>query len=422
MGRGRGRDLVESARSLSSFNDFALRPSSRKALEQMRIDTPTSIQERTIPAMLGGKDVIAQAPTGSGKTLAFALPILEKIEAEGRRTQALILVPTRELARQVGSVFHDLSRGSHVRVTMVYGGVGYGQQDQDLRAGAHVVVGTPGRILDHLERLTMRLDGIRMLVLDEADEMLDRGFGPDVERILKHTPRERQTALFSATTPEWVHKISTRYLRHPEVIESAAAVEMEPDITHKVMEVHRNDKFEVLVKLLREPGQGSTLVFGRTKRGVKTLGRRLERHGFRVAILQGNLSQNQRDQAVASFRSGKTNVLVATNVAARGLDILHITRVINYEMPDTHELFTHRVGRTGRMGRSGEAVTLVGPEEMSTLHEIERGLGKKLPRMKGPATEGRPHHAPAPAPVAVAPSHPHRPSQSQWGGRRRRRR
>jgi ATP-dependent RNA helicase DeaD len=384
---------------LSSFHDYALRSSSMKALETMGIDTPTFIQENTIPLLLEERDVIAQAPTGSGKTLAFALPIMEQVKQGDRHTQALILVPTRELARQVASVFEQLSERSDVRVTLLYGGIGYDKQEKQLRAGSHVVVGTPGRTLDHINRRTLKLDRVRVMVLDEADEMLDRGFAPDVEKILARTPRSRITALFSATTPDWVHRIANKHLIEPEVISSGEAVE-EPDIEHSVMEVYREDKFQVLLRLLAQPGEGSTLVFGRTKRGVQNLGRRLKQHGFNVAVLEGNLGQAQRDREMAKFRDGKADVLAATNVAARGLDVEHIGRVINYDMPDSKELFTHRVGRTGRMGRSGEAITLASAVDLPKLHEIERGLGRKLPRVSAKSIE----HQPAPGRVPVATS------------------
>lgn len=374
---------------MSSFHDFALHPHSLKALDRMGIDTPTFIQENTIPLLLEERDVIAQAPTGSGKTLAFALPIMEHVKQGDRHTQALILVPTRELARQVASVFDILCEKSAVRVTLLYGGVGYDKQEKALRAGSHIVVGTPGRTLDHINRRTLKLDRVRVMVLDEADEMLDRGFAPDVEKILARTPQSRQTALFSATTPDWVHKIASKHLCEPKAISSGEEVEV-PDIEHTVMEVYREDKFQVLLRLLAEPSEGSTLVFGRTKRGVQNLGRRLRQHGFNVAVLEGNLGQAQRDREMAKFRDGRADVLAATNVAARGIDIEHIGRVINYDMPDSHELFTHRVGRTGRMGRSGEAITLAGPIDLPKLHEIERGLGRKLPRVSARSIADRP--------------------------------
>jgi ATP-dependent RNA helicase DeaD len=347
----------------------------------MDIHTPTPIQESSIPIMLDGRDLIAQAQTGSGKTLAFALPIMERCDPGDRRVQALILTPTRELARQVGDVFHDLSKGSGLKVTLLYGGVSYGPQEKALQNGTHVVVGTPGRVLDHLRRRTLRIEKLKIMILDEADEMLDRGFAPDVERILAMTPRSRQTALFSATTPDWVQRIAAKHQNDPAIVSSQTTEEDEPDIDQVVMEVYREDKFQVLVRLLKEELDGTTVVFGRTKHGVRNLGRKLEAMGFRVSVLQGNLGQNQRDREVARFREGHAKVLVATNVAARGLDILHIARVINYDIPDTPELFTHRVGRTGRMGRSGQAITLVAATDLSKLQEIERGLGVKLPRI-----------------------------------------
>ncbi len=366
---------------MSSFDTFSLRASSRQALSKMNINTPTLVQEHSIPLMLAGRDLIAQAQTGSGKTLAFGLPMMERCEPRERQVQALVLTPTRELARQVGDVLKQLSQGSGLRVSLLYGGVSYGPQEKELAAVPHIVVGTPGRVLDHLKRRTLLIDRVSMLILDEADEMLDRGFAPDVERILAMTPRSRQTALFSATTPPWVKTIAGKHLKQPEIIHSDEGDESEPDINHVVMEVYREDKFQVLVRLLREQTEGTTLVFGRTKHGVRNLGRRLEAMGFGVAVLQGNLGQQQRDQALDSFRSGRARVLVATNVAARGLDILHIARVINYEIPDTHELFTHRVGRTGRMGRSGQAITLVAAVDLAKWQAIERGLGVRLPRM-----------------------------------------
>ncbi len=348
----------------------------------MDIVTPTEIQSASIPHLLEGKDVIGQAYTGSGKTLAFGLPLMERIDPKNKWLQALVLVPTRELAQQVGAVLEKLSKGSSIRTTLIFGGRAFGPQQDAIYAGAQVVVGTPGRVLDHLTRGTMRLDGVTYLVLDEADEMLDRGFAPDVERILSQTNSDRQTALFSATTPEWVHKVSQKYLKDPVIIETARGEdEPGPDIDHVVYEVWREDKLQVLLRLLDEPTEGATLVFGRTKHGVRSLGEKLERMGYKVDVLQGNLSQPARDRVLEDFRAGKTPILLATNVAARGLDVLHVTRVINFELPETHELFTHRVGRTGRMGRSGRAITLLGPADLPKWREIERGLGRTLPRI-----------------------------------------
>lgn len=365
---------------MPTFHNYKLSASSLKALDVMEIETPTPVQADAIPPLLEGRDVIAQAYTGSGKTLAFGLPLIERLDPAEKAVQALVLCPTRELAQQVGGVLAQLVAGTQIRSTIVFGGRSIGPQQEALRRGAQIVVGTPGRILDHLNGGSLRLDRVKFLVLDEADEMLDRGFAPDVQRILSRTPQQRQTALFSATTPDWVHQVSAKYLKDPKVIQVQPDDTGEPDIDHVVYEVW-GDKFAMLRQLLDEPTGGATLVFGRTKRGVQNLCAKLDRLGYAVDELQGNLGQNERDRVLKRFRAGQTPILVATNVAARGLDVLHIDRVINYELPETHELFTHRIGRTGRMGRSGHAITLLGAADLPKWHEIERGLGRKLPRM-----------------------------------------
>jgi len=347
----------------------------------MHIAHPTPVQTAVIPPLLQGRDVIGQACTGSGKTLAFGLPLVESLEERSSALQALVLVPTRELAQQVGGVLKLITAGTGVPLTVLYGGQAIGPQQEALRTGCRIVVGTPGRILDHLARRSLRLHAVRYLVLDEADEMLDRGFAPDVERIIAATTTERQTSLFSATTPEWVQKVAAQYLRSPLLIQMNPDASDGLSIEHEVCEVWNGDKFSVLRTLLDQETEGATLVFGRTKHGVRNLGQKLVSLGYAVDVLQGNLSQPQRDQVTKRFREGATPILVATNVAARGLDVLHIDRVINYELPETHELFTHRVGRTGRMGRAGRAITLLGPADLPKWHEIERGLGRKLPRV-----------------------------------------
>jgi len=366
---------------LPSVHDYALCASSLNALEAMKIETPTPVQAEAIPPLLEGRDVIGQACSGSGKTLAFGLPLVERIDAKEKRLQALVLCPTRELAQQVGGVLTQLVAGTRISPTVIFGGRGIGPQADALRRGAQIVVATPGRLLDLLDRGALRLDRIRFVVLDEADEMLDRGFAPDVQRILAQCPKERQTALFSATTPEWVHQVSAKYLKDPVVIQVASQDGDEPDINHVVYEVWGGDKLAVLCKLLDVPTAGATLVFRRTKRGVRNLCAKLVRLGYRVDALEGDLHQERRDRVLKKFRSGETPILVATNIAARGLDILHIERVINYELPETYELFTHRVGRTGRMGRSGRAITLLGAADLPKWHEIERGLDRRFPRM-----------------------------------------
>ena len=376
-----GKRASDERHTVTTFHEFQLLPSLLKALVAMHVETPTPIQDTTIPLLLQGRDVVGQAPTGSGKTLAFGLPLVQQIDPADRQQRALVIVPTRELAQQVGGVLSQLIAGTGVRLALVYGGRAIGPQRDAIRKGAQIVVGTPGRLVDLLTSNSMRLDGIRYLVLDEADEMLDRGFAPDIERILAATPRERQTALFSATTPAWVHKIAAKYLREPETIELGTLQDAGTDIDHFVYEIWHEDKVDALCRLLNEETSGGTLIFGRTRHGVRRLGIRLERLGYRIGVLQGDLGQQQRDRVLGDFRSGKTPVLLATNVAARGLDVLHIERVINFELPDTHELFTHRVGRTGRMGRYGRAITLLAPADLPKWHEIERGLGKRFPRM-----------------------------------------
>jgi ATP-dependent RNA helicase DeaD len=334
--------------------------------------------------MLEGADIIAQAHTGSGKTLAFGLPLMEHMNPAARETQALVLCPTRELAAQVGDVLNKLAKPAGIEVLILYGGVGYQPQIDALRKGVQVVVGTPGRVLDHLQRRTLNLSRLTVLVLDEADQMLDKGFAPDVERIIKTTPLDRQTALFSATTPDWVKHVSAKYLYQPETIAIGTETEAEPDIEHSIIEVWDGNKLGVLVNLLSMPSEGATLVFGRTRHGVINLARRLQKLGFEVEALQGDLGQPARDRIVKRFREGHLPILLATNVAARGLDMLNIERVINYDIPETSELFVHRVGRTGRMGRSGQAITIIAATDLSKIREIERDLNRRFPRIPAP--------------------------------------
>lgn len=362
-----------------SFAELGVRPASITHLTTSGISVPTPIQAQAIPALLQGRDLVGQARTGSGKTLAFALPIVERCDINAPGVQALVLVPTRELAIQVGDVIKKLSAGSRLQVTLLHGGKSLVPERHALTNGAHIVVGTPGRTLDHLRQGSLVLRQLRVLVLDEADEMLDRGFAPDVERIIALTPVERQTALFSATIPDWVSETAARHLRNPVSIHVDPEQMPPSEIEHVVYEMEPAAKLGALTRLL-DRRAGSILVFGRTKHGVKKLARQLVSQGYPVGALQGNLSQNARERAVAAFRSGEVPILCATNVAARGLDIDGIGQVINYELPESAELFTHRVGRTGRMGRKGEAITFVTPEDAPKLRQIERRLGRRLPR------------------------------------------
>ena len=344
----------------------------------MDITEPTSIQAGSIPHLLNGRDLIGQARTGSGKTLAFSVPMVERCDRSSRKVQGLVLVPTRELAIQVAGVIDALASPHRLRVTLLYGGRSLKPEQTALRRGAQIVVGTPGRTLDHLRQGALDLKSVRFLVLDEADEMLDKGFARDVEAILSATPSERQTALFSATMPDWVAKTARKHLSRPVSVEVDANLRAAPTVNHLVYSIRRENKMDALRTLLDERDDGPVIVFGRTKRGVKKLARQLEASGYSVGALQGNMSQNARERVMKEFRAGDVSVLVATNVAARGLDIEGIEHVINYDLPDSELLFAHRIGRTGRMGRTGEAVTFVTADEEKKWDEIERGLDRQL--------------------------------------------
>ena len=363
----------------TSFQGMALSALTQAAIADMGITEPTPIQAQSIPHLLAGRDLMGQARTGSGKTLAFAMPLVERCDTSLRRVQALVLVPTRELAIQVASVIETLAAAQGLRVQSLYGGRSIRPEHAALQRGAQVVVGTPGRTLDHLRTRNLDLNAVRFLVLDEADEMLDKGFTRDVEAILDRTPRERQTALFSATMPKWVESTAKKHLRAPEKVEIDKNLQAPPTVEHLVYSIEKSDKIQALQTLLDER-DGSIIVFGRTKHGVKKLAHQLDSLGYRVGALQGNLKQNARERVLANFRSGAAPVLVATNVAARGLDVEGVDQVVNYDLPDSPQLFTHRVGRTGRMGRSGEAVTFVMPDEGRKWREIERGLGGRITR------------------------------------------
>ena len=352
----------------------------------MGITTPTPIQAETLPHLLDGYDVIGQARTGSGKTLAFGIPAIEFVDPRKKSVQALILTPTRELAVQIGSVLEPLGARKGVKVGLIYGGRAIGPQRLMIRGGVQIIVGTPGRVLDLINQGILWLNEVRYLVLDEADEMLDRGFAPDVEKIMSRVTPARQTALFSATFSEWIRKTIDRHLNDPITVSVDPNPEDVPVIEHTAFELGPIAKVDALKHLLDNRPEGSTIVFGKTKHGVKKLARQLEAAGYPVAALQGNLSQNARDKVMDDFRAGDVEILVATNVAARGLDISHVGLVINAELPESSELLTHRIGRTGRMGREGQAITLLGPEDAAKWRQIERGLGKQIQRKPWPGS------------------------------------
>ena len=378
----------------SRFQDLQITPSLMAVIQKMGITEPTPIQSSVIPAMLQGRDVVGQARTGSGKTLAFAIPLVSRCDPTLRAVQSLVLVPTRELAIQIAQVMTPLAEAHHIRVTLIYGGRSYEPERRALAVGSHIIIGTPGRTLDHLKQGTLSLNKLRHVVLDESDEMLDRGFGPDVERILSHAPAQRQTALLSATLPDWLMQTASRYLNNPLVFHVDADIDSPPEIEHVVYEMDLAYKFDALRTLLDRQGPHPIIVFGRTKHGVKKLAQKLEGLGYPVAALQGNLSQNARERVMTDFRSGRVRVLLATNVAARGLDIASVEQVINYELPETGELFTHRAGRTGRMGQSGEAITFLTPEDGQKWRQIERTLGRRLARVPWESRPGQQFHEP----------------------------
>lgn len=399
----------------SPFAQLGASPRTTRALARMGIETPTPIQAKAIPSLLDGRDVVGQSRTGSGKTIAFGLPLIERIDVRLRRLQALVLVPTRELAGQVAEVLAGLD--SSVRVAQLIGGRSLGPQRDSLRAGAQVAVGAPGRVLDLLRQGDLDLSGLRVAVLDEADQMLDVGFAPDVERILSATPPTRQMALFSATMPEWVDRVAKRYLREPVYVRTEAGEgRPAPAITQIVYMVPQGRRLDALAALLdrRRDAAGSTLVFGRTKHGVKKLAKQLSAQGYAVAALQGNMSQNARDRVLVDFRAGNVPILLATNVAARGIDVDSIELVINYELPESSELFTHRVGRTGRMERDGEAITLLTPDDMDAWKKIQRGLSITLqPRPWPQAQMPLPNTPSLPPPTASQlPTQPQRSNLS----------
>ena len=372
----------------TTFSEFELKPALQKSLDEVGYETPTPIQEQTIPLMLEKKDVLGQAQTGTGKTAAFALPLLSNLNLRQKDPQVLVLAPTRELAIQVAEAFKKYA--SHMKsfhVLPIYGGQEYSGQIRGLKRGSHVVVGTPGRVMDHMRRGTLKLDKLSTLVLDEADEMLRMGFIDDVEWILEQTPKERQIALFSATMPHQIRRIATRYLKDPVEIIIKDKTTTAPTIRQRFWPVSGMHKLDALTRILEAEPFEAMLIFVRTKTATVELSAKLEARGYASTPLNGDIKQNQRERSIESLKRGKLDILVATDVAARGLDVERITHVINYDIPHDTEGYVHRIGRTGRAGRQGDAILFVAPREKSMLHAIERATNQKIEIMELPSTE-----------------------------------
>jgi len=363
-----------------TFEQFAFHPQVKAGIVTCGYATPTAIQTQTIPSILKGRDVLGLAQTGTGKTAAFVLPILQRLLNSPRgRLRALIISPTRELSEQTNQSIRTLGRKTGLRSLTLYGGVNAQPQIRGLREGAEIAVACPGRLLDLMGQNKINLNAIEIVVLDEADRMFDMGFLPDIRRILKELPNNRQTLLFSATMPDEIRVLATEMLHNPETFEIGISRPLET-VSHAVYPVHQTRKTELLLSLLRSHGSGQVLVFTRTKHRAKKLSEKLIHAGVSATSLQGNLSQNQRLEAMDRFRSGKAKVMVATDIAARGIDVSQVTHVINYDIPDTADAYTHRTGRTGRMEHLGEAYSLITPEDVTMVRTIEKLLGKRLER------------------------------------------
>ncbi len=364
-----------------SFEHFSLDARVLRGVKAMGYTEPTPIQEQAIPVVMKDRDVLGIAQTGTGKTAAFALPILQRLIAgrPQRHVRALILAPTRELAEQIHEVFVELGKQTRVRSLTIYGGVSKGPQIAALRRGAEIVVACPGRLLDLMGEGNVNLSQVEVLVLDEADRMCDMGFLPDVRRILKAVPQQRQTLFFSATMPSEIRQLADQMLNNPLTVQ-IGMIAPAKSVSHALYPVSRNLKKDLLLAMLGQTATGRVLVFTRTKHRARNLARDLAKQGYHAVALQGNMSQPQRQRALDGFRSGKVDILVATDIASRGIDVSDITHVINFDMPDTVDAYTHRIGRTGRVDATGEARTFMEQDDEPLVRQIEKLLGKRIER------------------------------------------
>ncbi len=363
-----------------SFNSFKFHPHIEASIRALGYDVPTPIQRQAIPPVLAGKDVMGLAQTGTGKTAAFVLPIVQQLLSGPRgKLRSLIIAPTRELAEQIHVSINELGRNTHLKSCSIYGGVGVSPQIEKLRTGVDIIVACPGRLLDHLSQKTVSLANLEIFVLDEADRMFDMGFLPDIRRIVKYVPAKRQTLMFSATMPDSIRKLAKEMLNDPVTVE-VGHIAPASTVSHGLYPVAPHLKTKLLIGLLRQTDAGSVLVFTKTKYRAKRISQELQKTGYAAESLQGNLSQNKRQKALDGFRDGTYQILVATDIAARGIDVLSISHVINYDMPDTTDAYTHRIGRTGRAEKTGDAFTLISSEDERQVRNIERVLGKKIER------------------------------------------
>ncbi|QMU98770.1 DEAD/DEAH box helicase [Microbacterium esteraromaticum] len=380
--------MAEERATTPGFEELGITGSLLKAIKDLGYETPSPIQAATIPTLLQGRDVVGMAQTGTGKTAAFALPVLERLEPGQKTPQALVLAPTRELALQVCEAFEAYStKMKGVHVLPVYGGQGYGVQLSALRRGVDVVVGTPGRIMDHLAKGTLDLSDLKYLVLDEADEMLKMGFAEDVEQILAQTPEEKQVALFSATMPASIRRLAQQYLRDPEEITVKSKTATNTNITQRYLVVSYAQKVDALTRILEIENFDGMIIFVRTKNETETLAEKLRARGYSAAAINGDVPQVQRERSVNQLKDGKLDILVATDVAARGLDVERISHVVNFDIPTDTESYVHRIGRTGRAGRTGDAISFITPRERYLLKHIEKATRQVPAQMQLPTTE-----------------------------------
>ncbi len=372
----------------TSFAQMALKAPLLKALNNLGYEAPTAIQAQTIPLLLEGRDVLGQAQTGTGKTAAFALPALSNLDLKLAAPQVMVLAPTRELAIQVAEAFQSYaSQTKSFHVLPVYGGQDYGTQIRALQRGVHVIVGTPGRVMDHMRRGNIKLDNLKTLVLDEADEMLRMGFIDDVEWVLEQSPKDRQIALFSATMPTAIRRITKRYLNNPAEVTIQLKTTTAASIHQRYWPVSGTHKLDALTRILEAETTDAMLVFVRTKTATLEIAEKLEARGYRAVALNGDIAQKNRERIIAQLKAGKLDILVATDVAARGLDVERISHVINYDIPHDTEAYVHRIGRTGRAGRKGDAILFVAPREQRMLQSIERATRQKIDLMQLPSTD-----------------------------------